>query len=267
MRAGTVVLAVSVLLVTCAVAHAQDQQSSQTQAAPKSKPLRITFYPLLVRAPLFGASVDVPQVPGGGGEGGDQSGSTDYSFNAAYMAGFAIEAPRWFAEANGLWAALSASHSLPLTTVNSDFYFFSARGGIRMFRNVSGTVGVRRVSVGLDVQLTPPVATPASGSLRGSVKPGLWDPLLGLDWRASAGDRWTFNAFFQGGGFGVGADVDLEGDFYADWHVARHFDVRLGYTALYYKLTIDGVNIGSLQRTLVTKQTLQGPAIGFGIVF
>jgi hypothetical protein len=183
------------------------------------------------------------------------------------MAGFAIEAPRWFAEANGQWAALSASHSTPLTTVDSDLYFFTARGGIRMFRHLSGTVGIRRVSTGLDVQLTPPAATPTGVSLHGSAKPGLWDPLLGVDWRASLGGSWTFDVFFQGGGFGVGADVDLEGDFYADWHVARHFDMRVGYTSIYYKLTIDGVSIGSFQRTLVTKQTLQGPAIGFGIVF
>jgi hypothetical protein len=258
----------TMLVATSTIARAEDQQSDQMQPVPNTRPLRITFYPLLVRAPLFGASVDAPQIPGGGGgEGGEQSGSTDYSFNAAYMAGFAIEAPRWFAEANGLWAALSASHSLPLTTVDSDFYFFSARGGVRMFRNISGTVGLRHVSVGLDVQLTPPVAAPAAAPLRGSVKPAVWDPLLGLDWRASAGDRWTFDAVFQGGGFGVGADVDLEGDFYADWHVARHFDVRLGWTSIYYKLTIDAVSIGSFQRTLVTRQTLNGPAIGFGIVF
>ena len=266
MRVGVVALTVIVLVATSAIARAGDQASGQMQAAPKAKPLRITFYPLLVRAPLFGASVDLPQMPGGGGEGGDQSGSTDYSFNAAYMAGFAIEAPRWFAEVNGVWAAVSASHSTPLTTVDSDFYFFTARGGVRVYRNLSGTVGVRRVSVGLDVQLTP-IATPTGAPLRGSAKPGVWDPLLGLDWRASMGKSWTFDALFQGGGFGVGTDVDLEGDFYADWHVARHFDVRLGYTAVYYKLTIEGVNIGALQRTLVTRQTLQGPAIGFGIVF
>jgi len=268
MRGAAVVFAAIVLVASSgAVARAEGQPSSQTQVAPKSRPLRITFYPLLVRVPIFGASVDVPEIPGGGGgESGDQSGSTDYSFNAAYMAGLSIEGPRWFGEVNGLWAALSASHSTPFTTVDSDVYFFTARGGIRLFRNLSGTVGVRRVSVGLDVQVTP-TATSSRAPLRGSTKPGVWDPLVGLDWRASLGRSWSFDAVFQGGGFGVGTDVDVEGDLYADWHAARHFDVRLGYTSIFYKLTIDDVQIGSFERTLVTKQTLHGPTIGFGIVF
>jgi hypothetical protein len=60
--------------------------------------------------------------------------------------------------------------------------------------------------------------------------------------RLPATGRWTFDAAFQGGGFGVGTDVDLHGDFYADRHVGDHFDRRLGYA------------------------TLHGRAIGFGIV-
>lgn len=267
MRGGTVILAVSIVLATCTIARAAEPQDpSAPQASPKSRPLRLTFYPLLVRLPIFNASLELPETDGGGGESGPQSGSTDWAFQAAYMAGFEIESSRWFAEITGLWAALSASHPTPLVSVDSDLYFFNARGGIKMFRNLSGTVGVRRVSVGLDATLTP-VVMPTSSTIHGSVKPGLWDPLVGLDWRADVGRKWSVDALFQGGGFGVGTDVDLEGDLYGNWHAARHFDVRFGYTLIHFKMTVPNVVIGDLQRTLVARQTLHGPTLGFGLVF
>ena len=91
----------------------------------------MTIYPILVKAPIYGASVDLPSVPGSGGggeEGAAQSGSTDLSLNAAYMGGALVEADRWFAEGFGVWTALSATRSAPGITVKSDAYFFSARG-------------------------------------------------------------------------------------------------------------------------------------------
>jgi len=241
--------------------------ADEPQAAPASltsKPLRITFYPILARVPIFGAKIDVPQIGGGGGESGGLSGTTDHSLNAAYMAGVSFETDRWFAELNPLWAELSAEHSLPQVTVDSNVYFVSGRGGIRLFRGVFATAGFRRVSVDLDVGLT--VAT-TNQVVNGSVRPVLWDPLVGVDWRGTLGKGWSFDTDFQGGGFGVGTDVDLSGDVYADWHFARHFLLRFGYTVIYFKMTVGDVQLGSFQRTLVVSQTLHGPALGFGIVF
>lgn len=236
----------------------------QLQAAQPAAPVKVTVYPLLVRAPIFGASIHLPDT-GGGGEGGDQTATTDWSFNAAYMAGISVEAPRWFAEANGQWAALSAHRDTPFGSAESNTYFFLARGGVRVVRGLSATAGVRRLIERLDVTLTP-VVNPTS-TITGSTRPGVWDPLVGVDWRGPENDRWTFDLAFQGGGFGVGADVDLQGDAYADRHFGKHFDLRLGYSWVYFKLTVDNVHVGSLDRPLVIKQTLHGPAIGFGIVF
>jgi len=236
----------------------------QLQAAPQPAPLKITIYPLLVHAPIFGATLHLPDA-GGGGEGGDQTATTDWSFNAAYMAGVSFEGPRWFAEGNGLWAALSASRATPVGSLDANTYFFTTRGGVRVFGRFSATAGVRYISVKLDATLTE--AVNPHDTISGGTKPTVWDPLIGLDWRGPASGRWTFDAAFQGGGFGVGTDVDLQGDFYADRHFGDHFDLRLGYTWVYYKLTVDNAQIGSLDRTLVSKQTLHGPAIGFGIVF
>jgi hypothetical protein len=232
--------------------------------APATKPLKITFYPILARVPIFGATIHAPATGGGGGESGDQSGTTDVALNAAYMTGISIESNRWFAEGQALWAALSAHHSLPLVSVDSDLYFFNGRGGLRVFRGVFATGGFRRVSLGLDVELTE---AKTKAVITGSSKPAFWDPLIGVDWRGSIGRGWTFDADVQGGGFGVGTDVDLSGDVYADWQFARHFSLRLGYTVVYFKMTIDDVRLGSLDRSVIATQSLHGPAFGFGIVF
>ncbi len=237
---------------------------AQSQKAPDTKPLKITFYPVLVRVPVFGATIDAPAIGGGGGESGDQSGKTDLSLNGAFMAGFSVETHRWFGEIQGLWAALSANHSLPHLKVDSDTYFFNARGGVRVAPGLFATVGLRRVTVGLNVELT---TTKTADVIGGATKPGFWDPLLGVDWRGPMGRGWTFDAAFQGGGFGVGTDLDLNADFYADKHFGPHFLLRLGYTLVHLKTTIDKVQLGSFQRTLIASQTLHGPAFGFGIVF
>ncbi len=244
------------------------QLQAAPQPAPQSTPepagIKITIYPLLVRAPIFGATIDLPDT-GGGGEGGEQKGKTDWSLNAAYMAGISLQGQRWFLEGNGLWAAVSGDRATPFASLDSHTYFFTARGGMHLFRRVSATLGVRRVSEKVDLKLATRV-TPNS-TVSGDTKIGVWDPLFGLDWRAPANGRWTFDTAFQAGGFGAGADIDLQADFYADRHFGDHFDLRLGYTWVYIKLTVDNVRIGSMDRTFVSRQTLHGPAIGFGIVF
>jgi len=81
--------------------------ASGTAAAQTDKPVEVTVYPILIEAPLFGASVDLPSVPGGGGgsgEAGEQSGTTDVSLNTLYMAGVSVRAHRWFVDARGQWA-------------------------------------------------------------------------------------------------------------------------------------------------------------------
>jgi len=234
--------------------------AARAQTSPPAT--RVTIYPILARVPIFGASIDLPSVPGDGG--GAASGTTDLSLNAAYMAGLLVESPRWMAEVNGLWAALSAHHSLPHVLVDSDTYFFAGRAGVRVAGGVSATGGFRRVTMGLHASLD--VAAPVS-TLEASAKPGFWDPMIGVDWRRSVGSSWVFDANLQGGGFGVGTDIDVSSDMHARWRPASHFELRTGFTIVHFKLTVADVTVGPLQRTLVVRQSLYGPEIGFGIVF
>jgi hypothetical protein len=250
---------------------ARADQSTATEPTDQDEEtpnIRVTIYPILVKAPIFGASVDLPSVasaPGAGdaGEAGAASGSTDLSLNTAYMAGALVEANRWFGEFSGLYAALSASRSTPRVTIDSKTYFFTARGGVRLLGGFSATAGVRRLTVDLDAALTVPIL---EKTLEGKTKPGLWDPLVGIDWRRSPG-RWSFDANVQGGSFGVGADEDLSAEVHARWRPVRHVELRGGYSIVHIKLTVADVSVGSFQRTLIARQTLHGPELGIGIVF
>lgn len=262
-------LSILLLALCCALLASGTATAGAPQdpsAAKQQRPVEVILYPILVQAPIYGASIDLPSVPstpGDGGESGAQSGSTDFGLNSAYMAGISVRAPQWFGEMRGTWAALSATREAPRVTVDTDTTLFNARGGVRIVDGLFATGGFRRVGLTLDADLT----LPALGkSLHGRATPVLWDPLIGVDWRRRMG-RWVVDGSFQGGGFGVGTDVDLTSEVNASWRGIPHTEIRLGFSVIYYKLTIDDVGIGSFQRTLVSSQTLYGPIVGLGFVF
>jgi hypothetical protein len=200
--------------------------AGSASAADKDKPLEVIVYPILVQAPIFGASIDLPSVPGsgGGGESGEQSGSTDVSLNTLYMAAVAVRANRWFVEARGQWADLTASRAAPHVTLDTRARFFTVRGGPTLGRGFSATAGVRRIWGQLDATLEPPAL---SRSLTGSVDKALYDPLVGIDWRGGTG-AFIFEGNFQGGGFGVGTDADVSSEFNVSWRFTPHTELRVG---------------------------------------
>ena len=144
-------------------AAAEPDGGQQPPVAQQKRSIRVTIYPILVQAPIFGASLNLPNLPSvpggggggaGGGEGNAQSGSTDASLNGAYLGGVTVEADRWFVEFEGTWASLSASHDAPRVSVDSKVRFGRARGGVRLFDGLSATVGVRYIKTDLDATLT-----------------------------------------------------------------------------------------------------------------
>jgi hypothetical protein len=246
--------AMAVLMIPIAAAAQQDDR------------VEVSVYPILVQAPIFGASIDlpsVPSVPGDGGESDHQNGSTDVSLNTLYMAGLSVRAPRWFAEARGQWADLTASRATPGVTLDTKARFFTVRGGPTFGKGFSATVGLRRIWGALGASLEVPSI---GKTLSGSVDKALYDPLIGIDWRQRAGSL-IVEANFQGGGFGVGTDRDVSSEFTVNWRFTPHTDIRLGYGFFYYKISSDPIPIGSFSRTLVSAQTLHGPTVGFAIVF
>lgn len=272
-NACTITLLTVALILTIAAPGAR--AAGVTLDDPPSG-VTVTIYPVLVKAPIMGASIDLPPIPGGGGgsggsggsgssESGDVTGSTGSgSLNSAFLAGFKIEARRWFAEANGVYAGLSGSRSAPKVTIDAKTTFGNGRVGVGLGKGFFATGGFRWVQVNLDATLTLP---DLGRTIEGRTKPRLWDPMIGVDWRGRVSSKWSIDTNFQGGGFGVGTDVDLSGEFNASRHFGNHFDLRFGWDVLHYKMTLADVGIGAYQRTLVSTQTLNGPSFGFGIVF
>lgn len=84
---------------------------------------------------------------------------------------------------------------------------------------------------------------------------------MGVGWhRVRPKVEW--HASFDGGGFGVGSDVDLAAGVHIDWKPVRHFGIAVGYNVLYLKVTDSFA--GS---TVVIKPTVHGPVVGLGVYF
>lgn len=227
----------------------------QTSGTPAQRPYswHITIYPVLAWAPIFGASVTLPLIPGQPIATPSPSGSTSSSLNGAYFGGARFEKGKWSADAEFMWAALSAQRQNPLVAVKLDFVFGNAMAGHEMLPNLYVEGGVRRLA--LDIH-----ATIESSSA--SRSPGYWDPLIGLTYRRQLGKKWRILIHGDGGGFGVGSDVDVTATGRAEWQFARHFGIAMGYGGMHFSEsdTVHG-------RTLTISPTLHGPIFGFGIFF
>ena len=125
--------------------------------------------------------------------------------------------------------------------------------GREIFPNLYVEGGFRRLA--LDIHATV-------GSLSASRSPGYWDPLIGLTYRRELGRKWRILIHGDGGGFGVGSDVDVTASARAEWQFARHFGIAMGYGGMHLSdsNTVNG-------RTLKISPTLHGPIFGLGIFF
>ena len=213
---------------------------------------QVTVYPLLAWLPLtLNIDVDVPPIEGGGGAAGD---ILDSRFDGAFFGGVAASNGPWRLEGYGLWAGLGGDRpERPNLTVDVDLVFGSAKVGRRVAPDFYVTGGVRRLALGYDIRLAD---LPTF-----SRKPGVWDPIVGIGWhRVRPKVEW--HAAFDGGGFGVGADVDLGASFSVDWKPIPHFGLTAGYNFLYLKIS-DSV----ASRDVTMKLTPHGPTLGFGLYF
>ena len=95
-----------------------------------------------------------------------------------------------------------------------------------------------------------------------SRSPGFWDPLICVTYRRRLGRKWRILLNGDGGGFGVGSDVDVTATGRAEWQFARHFGITMGYGGLHLSesSTVAG-------KKLAISPTLHGPIFGFGIYF
>jgi hypothetical protein len=100
------------------------------------------------------------------------------------------------------------------------------------------------------------------GTDTGDGSPGYWDPLIGLTYRRLLGKKWRVLVHGDGGGFGVGSDVDVSAAGRAEWQFARHFGLAMGYGGMHFS---DSTSVP--RGTLTIKPTMHGPIFGFGTYF
>jgi len=209
------------------------------------------IYPALAWVPIFGTSVTLPPLPSQPIAG--PTGSTSGSFNGAYFGGARFEKGKWSADALFMWAALSGERTTPHTSVDLDFIFGDAHVGREVLPNLYLEGGFRRLA--LDIHATVDTDS-ASGS------PGYWDPLIGLTYRRQFGKKWRVLIHGDGGGFGVGSDVDVSGTGRAEWQFARHFGLTMGYGGMHFS---DSTTVSGGKLTI--SPTMHGPIFGFGLYF
>lgn len=241
------------LAVLCVVVLSQ-AALAQTTPPPSNgdNDWRVTVYPVLAWVPLsIDIDVDIPPFGGDGGGAGD---ILDSQFDGAFFAGVAATNGPWRLEGYGLWASFGGDRpERPFLTVDLDLIYGSGKLGRRIAPDLYVTGGVRRVAIDYAITL---------GSLPTfSRKPGVWDPIVGLGWHRQR-DKIEWHAALDGGGFGVGADVDLGAAVSVDWKPIPHFGLTAGYNFLYLKVT-DSV----AARDVTMKLTVHGPTVGFGLYF
>ena len=216
----------------------------------------VTVYPILGWVPLgIGFNVDVPPFDGGDGTGGDRGDLIDGRFDGAFLGGVAASFGNLRIDADGMWAAVGADRlELPRLIIDADVIYAHGMVGVRVVPDLYVGFGVRRFALEYDIRI--------GDQPNFNRKPGIWDPLIGVGWHR-VGPRVEYHAIFEGGGFGVGSDVDLGTSFRVDWKPLRVFGLTAGYNFLYFKVS-DEIATG---REFKVTQTLHGPIVGIGFYF
>jgi hypothetical protein len=254
-------------------AAAQNQPAKVAPAAqdavPPSQPpdpgWEVEIAPIYLWAPFNISTVTLPEFPNlpepppGSDDGGRATGETDTSLNGAAMAAVRVEKNWWMLRTNFVWAGLSSEREQPRIKLSGDLVLGELVTGVEVVKSLYVEGGVRRLAVEVDAEVLdyPKV----------SRKPGVWDPIIGMTFRRPLGSKWLLQIHGDGGGFGVGSEVDLAANLTLDWRPASHFGLTLGYGYLYFRLQDKETDRLNVEQTLELGTTLHGPILGFKLLF
>lgn len=220
----------------------------------------VEIAPIYAWAPISINSIDLPDFPGlPSPPGGDSSRTTDASLNGALMAAFRVEKNRLVVRGNFAWAGLSGEVDRPFLKVSGDVILGELQAGFEVARHLYVEGGVRRLAVDVEAEL--------DGYPKVSRKPGVWDPIVGATYRVPMGSHWLLTLHGDGGGFGVGSEVDLAANLTLDWRATRHFGMTFGYGLLYFRLRDTLIERAAVDDTLELGTTLHGPILGLKLLF
>jgi hypothetical protein len=215
---------------------------------------KVAVYPVLGWLPLgIDINVQVPPGEGGGPDGGGGD-IVEGRFDGAYLGGVSAEKGPIRIDTDFVWAAVGGDRpERPHLTVDTDLIYGHGMVGYKVAQDLFVTGGVRRLALKYDISIND---LPTF-----SRKPGLWDPLIGIGWHRVR-EKLEWHGVVEGGGFGVGADVDFGAGLRADWKPIPHFGITGGYYFMYLK----GKNTVAA-REFTFKQTMHGPTLGIGFYF
>lgn len=261
-----------------AVAQAASQgQPAQGQPAPGAPAVKqeaaassqtanpgweVEIAPIYLWAPFNVSTVTLPEFPDlpAPPDGGSRpSGSTSTSLDGAAMAAFRIEKNWWTLRGNFVWAGLSGERERPRLKVSGNVIYGELLTGVEVVNHLYVEGGVRRLAlnVSADVLDYPEV----------SRKPGVWDPIIGMTYRLPMGRHWLMTVHGDGGGFGVGSDIDSNAFVTLDWRMVDHFGLTLGYSLLYFRLEDRWTDSTRIEKSFKLGTTLHGPIVGFKLLF
>ena len=182
----------------------------------------------------------------------------------AAMGSYRWESDKWSFQADAIFASLAAEQEgrlgLARATLDLDQLILEVDGGYRLSKHWEVMLGVRY----WDIDPTIKLRNAGTGEVLATARGGdSWtDPLVGLRVSAPLGDKWTFVARGDIGGFGVGSEFAWHATVHFDWHTSEHFTMLFGYRILDVDLEDRGSNgLANLD------MTQSGPAIGVAWTF
>jgi hypothetical protein len=182
----------------------------------------------------------------------------------AAMGSYRWQSDQWSFQADAIFASLAGEREgglgLTRTTLDLDQLIVEVDGGYRLSEHWEVMFGVRY----WDIDPTIKLRTVATGDVLATAGGGnSWtDPLVGLRVAMPLGDKWSFVARGDIGGFGVGSDFAWHLTAHFDWHTSENFSVLFGYRIL----DVDFEDRGSNGLANMDMQQ-GGPAIGVAWTF
>jgi hypothetical protein len=266
MKNATLLVLATACLFTAAAEEVPSQQPSgaatQTSAPTRlddPDKLSVAIYPIFGWLPSFSSSVDLPPLTDGGGS---SSGTTDRNFDGAVAFAGSVTVKKWLVEGEVTFVKASSTRTTPYLEVNTTLDYGDLFVGRYVGKGFYALGGFRRMALEFDVKVAslPPF----------SQKPGVWDPLVGVEWRRALGRKVMAQARFDGGGFGVGSDVDLDAQARLEWRFIKHVGAVVGYQWLHTRTSGTISRSGTIapgDYPWTYRQTFMGPIVGVGIYF
>lgn len=200
--------------------------SSTSQAAePESDNWQFTITPYLWIATIKGST---------GVDGGGPPIDIDYNFlsldnlDGAFFIAASASKGRWTLQTDFVYLNFNDKFAIgPIDTeidLKGDIVELSAAYSLRKFEHTEFLFGVRRVSLALQISLTPGTA--------GEDKQTWLDPIVGLRYARPLSERWHAIARADVGGFGLSSDLTLNVLAGAGFNMTKHSSLFLGYRYL-----------------------------------